>query len=133
VIVVIDTSVWVSALQFAGRATPPILAVEKALRKCTLATTAPINVEIRRILMEKFLWRPEDAKRIIGSYFEKALAISITGDLRECRDPNDDMVLECAVVAGAAMIISGDKDLLVLNPYEGIRILTAAEFLAAEV
>lgn len=40
------------------------------------------------------------------------------------------MVLECAIVAGAEIIVSGDKDLLVLNPYEGIRILTAAEFLA---
>jgi predicted nucleic acid-binding protein len=47
-----------------------------------------------------------------------------------CRDPNDDVVLECAVVSGAQAIVTGDKDLLVLDPYDGIRIVTPAEFLA---
>jgi predicted nucleic acid-binding protein len=54
------------------------------------------------------------------------------GSLHVCRDPNDDMVLECAVAAGAQCVVSGDKDLLVLNPYNGIRIVSPAEFLALE-
>jgi predicted nucleic acid-binding protein len=37
------------------------------------------------------------------------------------------------VVAGAQFILTGDKDLLVLNPFRGIRILTAADFLALNV
>jgi predicted nucleic acid-binding protein len=40
------------------------------------------------------------------------------------------MVLECAVVAGAQFIVTGDKDLLALDPYNEIRIVTPAEFLA---
>jgi predicted nucleic acid-binding protein len=39
------------------------------------------------------------------------------------------MVLECALVAGAAHIVSGDKDLLSLKSYSGISILTAREYL----
>jgi hypothetical protein len=39
------------------------------------------------------------------------------------------LVLECAVVANANLIISGDKDLLALGEYEGIRILTPRAFL----
>jgi len=58
------------------------------------------------------------------------LRIMITGSLRVCRDPNDDMILECAVLASAQFMISGDKDLLVLGSYSGIRIVTPAEFLA---
>jgi predicted nucleic acid-binding protein len=46
-----------------------------------------------------------------------------------CRDPNDDMVLECAVRAGAKAIVTGDKDLLTLGEYEGIRIVTPRTFL----
>jgi predicted nucleic acid-binding protein len=42
------------------------------------------------------------------------------------------MVLECAVVAGAQFIVTGDKDLLVLDSYHGIRIVTPAEFLAQD-
>jgi predicted nucleic acid-binding protein len=58
------------------------------------------------------------------------LRVTVPGMLRVCRDPDDDMVLECAVVAGAQLILTGDKDLLSLNPYKGILILTPAEFLA---
>ena len=47
-----------------------------------------------------------------------------------CRDPDDNAVLEVAVASGADMIVSGDKDLLVLHPFEGIPIVGPAEFLA---
>jgi predicted nucleic acid-binding protein len=39
------------------------------------------------------------------------------------------MVFECAVLAGASIIVSGDKDLLAVGAYEGIRILTQRKFL----
>lgn len=46
-----------------------------------------------------------------------------------CRDPNDDHVLAAAVVARAALIVTGDKDLLSLGEFQGVRILTAQAFL----
>ena len=46
-------------------------------------------------------------------------------------DPDDDKVLECAVVAGATHIVTGDRrHLLPLGTYQGIQIITAADFLA---
>jgi predicted nucleic acid-binding protein len=50
-------------------------------------------------------------------------------NINVCRDPKDNKFLELAVEAGAACIITGDKDLLVLNPFENILILTASDFL----
>jgi predicted nucleic acid-binding protein len=47
-----------------------------------------------------------------------------------CRDPKDNKVLEAAVAGGGDVIVSGDEDLLVLNPFEGIPIVGPAEFLA---
>jgi putative PIN family toxin of toxin-antitoxin system len=55
--------------------------------------------------------------------------VSISTTITACRDPKDNKFLELAVEAGAACIITGDKDLLVLNPFRQIPILTAAEFL----
>ena len=49
--------------------------------------------------------------------------------INACRDPKDNKFLELAVAAGAACIISGDQDLLILNPFENTRILSAATFL----
>jgi len=45
-----------------------------------------------------------------------------------CRDPEDNMVLECALEGHAQYIVSGDKDLLELKEFRGIRIVRAAEF-----
>ncbi|MDB5143507.1 MAG: hypothetical protein JWQ66_2220 [Mucilaginibacter sp.] len=76
----------------------------------------------RYIPMAKRLIVIEDLKTSI-----KFIPVNIT--IHACRDPKDNKFLELAVEAGAACIITGDKDLLVLNPYENIQILTAADFL----
>ena len=47
-----------------------------------------------------------------------------------CRDPKDNQVLEAAIAGRADVIVSGDDDLLVLNPFEGIPIVGPADFLA---
>ncbi len=46
-----------------------------------------------------------------------------------CRDPDDDEVLALAVAAQADLIVSGDRDLLVLGQFEGIAIVTARDAL----
>ena len=46
-----------------------------------------------------------------------------------CRDPHDDMVLACALAAEAHYLVTRDKDLLVLQQYEGVAIVTPEAFL----
>ncbi|MDR2577261.1 MAG: putative toxin-antitoxin system toxin component, PIN family [Chitinispirillales bacterium] len=46
-----------------------------------------------------------------------------------CRDHTDNKFIECAITAGADCIITGNKDLLVLKEYNGIKIITAKEYL----
>lgn len=55
--------------------------------------------------------------------------IEVTEEVRECRDAKDNKFLELAQSGRADHIISGDGDLLVLNPFRGILILTPREFL----
>ncbi|MBS1531115.1 MAG: putative toxin-antitoxin system toxin component, PIN family [Bacteroidetes bacterium] len=55
--------------------------------------------------------------------------VPVTNYITACRDPKDNKFLELAVDAGAECIITGDKDLLVLHPFQNIPILTAADFL----
>jgi len=41
----------------------------------------------------------------------------------------DDIVLECALSGNADFVVTGDKDLLVLDPFRGIRIVSPVAFL----
>lgn len=64
--------------------------------------------------------------RLLGSVAE---LVPIIYPIRACRDPKDDKFLELAVNGSAALIITGDKDLLALDPFQGIAIITPASFL----
>ena len=48
--------------------------------------------------------------------------------ITDCRDPEDNKFLELAKNCKATAIVTGDQDLLALNPYQGIRIVTIKEF-----
>ncbi len=45
-----------------------------------------------------------------------------------CRDPDDDKFISCAMDGDCLYIVSGDKDLLTLREYEGVKIVTVSEF-----
>lgn len=57
------------------------------------------------------------------------MLVPINYRIRACRDPKDDKFLELAVNGSASLIITGDKDLLALDPFRGIGIITPAGFL----
>ena len=54
--------------------------------------------------------------------------IETESEIDVCRDPDDNKFIECAVDAKALYIVSGDNDLLDIEEYDGIRIITAKEF-----
>jgi hypothetical protein len=58
--------------------------------------------------------------------------INIRDTIVACRDAKDDKFLELAVNGNAKLIVSGDEDLLILNPFEEIAIVTVRQFLEME-
>lgn len=65
--------------------------------------------------------------------FAAAELIVITELVTGCRDPDDDKFLELAVNGHAEAIVSGDFDLLVLDSFRGIPIVTPAAFVRARL
>jgi uncharacterized protein len=55
--------------------------------------------------------------------------VAVSHTVKVCRDPKDDMYLELAISGKADCLITNDDDLLVLNPFENIPIITPKEFL----
>jgi putative PIN family toxin of toxin-antitoxin system len=131
VIVVIDTNVWISALQLAKNRSTPTLALEKAMSEDVIATCDEIEAEIVRVLTEKFSWEQHRATSALEAILAHGIRVKIRGAVKVCRDPNDDMFLECAALAKADLLVAGDKDLLVLGSYKGTRIIAPSEYLRA--
>lgn len=128
-IVVVDSGVWISAFHFGGT---PQKALNHAHIHHQIAASRGILDEVRFTLIRKFLWNPGRIEDALAVFLTNVVLIEIAGTLHGvCRDPKDDMVLECAVTAGAKAIISGDKDLLSLESYQGIRILSPRAYLSA--
>ena len=55
--------------------------------------------------------------------------VSISGATLECRDPDDDRLLETALTGKADCLVTGDGDLLVMSPFRQIPILQPVAFL----
>ena len=75
--------------------------------------------EVDRVLREELL----------QEYERLCTLVQIPVPIRACRDPKDDKFLEVAVHGRADAIITGNDDLLALNPFHGIAILAPADYL----
>lgn len=72
----------------------------------------------------------ERAAEVAGEIRAFSVLIPTTGTVKVVvADPDDDVVVECAVLGQAQFIVSGDRHLLALGIHQGIRIITAADFL----
>lgn len=124
--VVLDTNVFVSAFLFGGKPRLILDWVEQG--RIALCYSAPMRTEVE-VLAEKFHWRPEMIDFACGPYWTGGLRVKPRRQIQACSDPDDDHVLECAVEAQAEFIVTGDKHLLNMSPFEQILILTPAQFL----
>ena len=68
-------------------------------------------------------------QRLVAAFANACETVLIVSPIRACRDPRDDKFLEVPVHGWADLIVTGDRDLLDLNPFHGVEILTPAEYL----
>ena len=129
--VVIDTNVLVSFLLFNQSA--PGKAVQLALDKHQLLlsqeTINELSVVLSRKKFDKYVSQ-ELRTEFITTLSEVAEFVNIERTITVCRDEKDNKFLDIAANGNAEFLITGDNDLLVLNPFEGTRILTPSEFIS---
>ncbi len=127
---VLDTNVIISALLF--EKSKPAQALQYVLTNgrvlLSLDFLEELNDVIARERFNRYVTR-EEREEFLEALVERAILIEIVETVKECRDSKDDKILELALNGKANSIISGDQDLLVLNPFRGIVVVTAEEFL----
>ena len=128
--VVFDTNIWVSiALQ-------KILNDEfsRVKQKLTIYVSKDVMLEISKVLLHPKIAdilrkNGIDGKEILRAIAASSKIVEPTVKLNVVNeDPADNKILECALVAGAEIIISGDKHLLELGKFRKTKILTPREF-----
>ena len=125
--IVIDTNVVASGVFFGGAPRRVLESISSGI--IDAYATSDILEEYHDTihkLMEKYGGRFDsdglDRFQIIVNLIEANTKVNV------CRDPDDDKFLGCAIDSKALYIVSGDKDLLTLEKYEDIEIITAREF-----
>ncbi len=123
---VYDTNIFISGLFWDG---PPKELIKRAINKDLELFVSPfILAEVSKIL-RKFGKDEKDVASVergilnISSFVQPKSALDIV------RDKKDNRVLECALDARCSYLVTGDRDLLVLKEFKGVKIVTPREFL----
>ena len=87
-----------------------------------------ITNEVETILCERMELTHRKAKATARLLERQSIIVEPKRIEHVCRDPFDDYILAAALAGRAAYIVTEDKDLLVLENYRGIKILTLTEF-----
>jgi uncharacterized protein len=127
---VFDTNVLVSALLIEESVSRR--AFDRATEIGKVLVSFPVLAEINEVLgREKFrkYVTEDEAKRFLGAFVREAEWVEVNVKIAASRDPGDNKFLELAVAGQATHIVTGDKDLLSLDPFRGKLILTPGEFL----
>lgn len=130
VLFVFDTNVLISA--YLIKRSINAKAFNKALNLGKLAISNSTLSEFIEVLYRPKLDRyfiGEERNEIMAVITYKSVLVDPAIEIKECRDPKDNMFLELALAANVSCLISGDSDLLALHPFRGIPIMKAADFL----
>ena len=126
--VVFDSNIFISAFVIPGSQ------AEKAILKMiqsnhSLIISKEIIDEILSVLTRKFSMDREAVSRTAVYLADLSSIVRATQKIKVLKDEPDNRILECAVAGGAEMIVTGDKAMLSLKQFEGIKIISLKEYL----
>lgn len=125
---VIDTNIWIAFL--IGKT---LSGLREAILKDSIKIlfSEELFVELIEVLRRpKFsrYFSQEDIEELISLLHCKTELVAVQDQVAECRDPKDNFLLELCLSGNADWLITGDEDLLVLNPFRGVKIINYRMF-----
>ena len=136
--VVVDTNVWVSALLNPQGLPAQVLEALKQKRFIPILSP-PLIGELKEVLarprLRRYGIRDEDVEELIALLTDRAIWVEPLGELHLCRDPDDDLILETALLGQAEQMVTRDDDmkrdleLMKWMDKQGIAVLSVSQFL----
>ena len=127
--VVLDTNILISSFGWSGK---PRIIFEKCLNEELDLVTSPNQIgELKRVIgYPKFQFTEKQKAMFISIILDIATVVEIPGQVHVIADdPDDDLILETAIVGKVDYLISGDPHLLKVGEFMNVKIITANEFL----
>ena len=131
-IVTFDTNILVSGFTSPeGRASQAMVNI--TLGHDDLFISQPIIEELLRVLEQKFNWSVAALASVDGWIARNCQIVSPAETLSVLADEPDNRILECAVAANTDVIVTGDRQVLALQSFRDVRILSLADYLEASI
>ena len=128
--VVLDSNVLISAAISAhGK---PFACLSWVIDNAKQIAASELIEEVEtRLARQKFAKYVDQTRRraFIADLRLSIVLVELTGTWKACRDPDDDKIPETAVLGRADVLVTGDQDPLVLDPFQGLAIVTPAQFI----
>ncbi|MGA2076953.1 MAG: putative toxin-antitoxin system toxin component, PIN family [Terriglobia bacterium] len=127
---VLDTNVLISALLLRDSVTRR--AFDAAFAKGKVLVSFELLAELNSVLSRKRFRKyvdETDVRRFAAALLREAEWVNVVTSITTCRDQADDKILALALDGKATCIVTGDNDLLALDPFRGIRIQRPDQFL----
>jgi putative PIN family toxin of toxin-antitoxin system len=136
---VVDAQVFVRYLLARRRGASHGIYVAALAERFELVSSEPLLAEVRRVLRRPKLMRKHgrsfaEVEAFVAELRRGARLVAISGDLKLCRDPKDDAVIETAIMGAAIFVVSDDEDLHALEVTghlltHGCRVVKVSDFL----
>ena len=125
--IVIDTNVLISAAFFGG---VPKEVIDLVTKKNVSAymneeILTEYNVTVSKVARKS---KRHIDQNLFEEFIKSVNVIESVASVNVCRDSTDNKFIACAVDAKAIYVVSGDKDLLTVERYDDVEIITAKEF-----
>jgi len=126
--VVIDTNIWISFL--IGKS---LAGLSKAIISSQILVlfSDDLFCELIEVLNRpkfKKYFSESAIKDLVTLLYEKVELIDVTSHFDDCRDAKDNFLLDLAVSGHANYLVTGDADLLILNPFHSVEIISYQDF-----
>lgn len=126
--VVFDTNIYISAISYGGKPRYGMELARKGLFR--LFVSPEILEELEEELTEPpFNISKRDIKKILSGIKKYVKIIKPTTRVNICRDVKDNMLLNCAIDSMSRYLVTGDKDLLVIEKIKNIDIVSISQFM----
>ncbi len=115
---------WPSPPPVRGNLAANVVGILNDAREFSLFLSEHILVNLVRVLTAGYAWSAERAEEYVAILVEIAEAsgggvVEPAERVSDCRDHEDNRILECAAACGAVLIVSDDEDLLAMSPWRG--------------